>query len=312
MTSSPIRLKQRQVDLIQRILEVIREDRVRGGDRLPEQVLAARCNVSRTPVRKALNVLAEQKIAVRDVDGGFRLRVDQNTTMGLGTEHALPSSAEENLYNSILRDLAARRIDASQTIASLQRRYAAARPVVQSTLQRMSADQLVERAAGQLWLFSPAATSAESIAWSYEYRITLEPAALVSKSFAVDASALSAIRRSLEAVLALGEQRIDVARFEPADFEFHAMIARSCGNPYISSALAAHHRKRRTAMKQVALSSFRLIQSTREHLAILACIEQGQLDTAADLMRVHLRMSQAQRPLLFGRGVPSEMRGSPR
>jgi len=310
MKSPQLHLKQRQVDLIQRILEVIREDRVRAGDRLTEQGLAARCNVSRTPVRKALNVLAEQKIAVRDVDGGFRLRVDQKATMG--TEPALPSSAEENLYNSILRDLAARRIDPSQTIASLQRRYSVSRPVVQSTLQRMSADQLVERAAGQAWLFSPAATSAESIAWSYEYRIILEPAALVSKSFSVDVSAMAAIRRSLEAVLALGEQHIDLARFEPADFEFHAIIARSCGNPYISSALAAHHRKRRTAMRQVALSSFRLIQSTREHLAILSCIEQGQLDTAADLMRVHLRMSQAQRPVLFGRGVPSEMRGSPR
>ena len=150
--------------------------------------------------------------------------------------------------------------------------------MVQSTLQRMSADQLVERAAGQLWLFSPEATSAEGIAWSYEYRLMLEPAALTSKSFTVDVSAAAAIRRSLEAVLALGEQNIDMARFEPADFEFHAMIARGCANPYISSALAAHHRKRRTAMRQVTLSSFRLIQSTREHLAILSAIEQGQLD----------------------------------
>jgi DNA-binding GntR family transcriptional regulator len=310
MKSSPTPLKQRQVDLIQRIIEVIREDRVRAGDRLPEQVLAARCNVSRTPVRKALNVLAQQKIAVRDTDGGFRLKVDQSTA--IGPEHALPASVEENLYNSILRDLAARRIDASQTIAALQRRYGASRPVVQSTLQRMSADQLVERAAGQLWLFSPEATSAEGIACSYEYRLMLEPAALTSKSFAIDVSAAAAIRRSLEAVLALGEQNIDMARFEPADFEFHAMIARGCANPYISSALAAHHRKRRTAMRLVTLSSFRLIQSTREHLAILSAIEQGQLESAADLMRVHLRMSQAQRPALIGRGVPTKMRGTPR
>jgi DNA-binding GntR family transcriptional regulator len=176
----------------------------------------------------------------------------------------------------------------------------------------MSADQIVERAAGQLWLFSAEATSAEGIASSYEYRLVLEPAALASKSFSVDVSALAAIRRSLEAVLALGEQHIDMARFEPVDFEFHAMIARGCANPYISSALAAHHRKRRTAMRLLTLSSFRLMESTREHLAILSAIEQGQFDTAADLMRVHLRMSQAQRPVLLGRGVPFEMRGTPR
>ncbi|MGD9925440.1 MAG: FCD domain-containing protein [Pseudorhodoplanes sp.] len=303
-----VHLKQRHVELIQRILDVIREDHLRIGDRLPEQVLAARCNVSRTPVRKALSVLADRKIAARDADGGFRVLVDQN--LATGVEHALPSSAEERLSDLILRDLAARRIDPSQTIAALQRRYGAARPVVQNTLQRMSADQLVERAAGQLWIFLPAATSAESMAWSYEYRMVLEPAALLSKSFMVDVSALAAIRRSLEAVLAQGERGIDLVRFEPADFEFHALIARSCGNSYISSALEAHHRKRRMPMKQIALSSFRLIQSTQEHLSILACIEQGQLDAAADLMRVHLRMSQAQRPVLAGRGVPSEMRGS--
>jgi DNA-binding GntR family transcriptional regulator len=309
MKTIPLRLKQRQVDLIERILNVIREDRLRVGDRLPEQALADRCNVSRTPVRSALNVLALQGIAVRDKAGGFRLRSDGITS--IGSERALACSEEEDLYNSILRDLEARRIEAAQTIASLQRRYRTSRAIVQSTLQRLSADQLVERAAGQLWLFSPASTRVESIAWSYAFRLVLEPAALLSKNFTADATALAAIRQSHEAILALGEEQIDYAKFEAADFDFHAMIARGSENPYISNALAVHHRKRRTAMKQSVPSSFRVLQSAREHISILNAIEQGQLETAADLMRVHLRMSQAQRPALLGRGVPTEMRGSP-
>jgi DNA-binding GntR family transcriptional regulator len=309
MKPSETRLKQRQVDLIQRILEVVREDRIRPGDRLAEQAMAARCNVSRTPVRKALNVLAERGIAERDADGGFRLKTDRSAS--LVAEAALPPSEEESLYNAILRDLSARRIEAAQTVASLQRRYDVSRAVVQATLQRLASDQLVERAAGQLWLLSSESMSAEGIALSYEFRLVLEPAALLGKGFAADVSAIAALRRSHEDLVAQGEQRIDFARFEPVDFEFHAMIARGAMNPYISAALASHHRKRRAAMRQVVPSSFRLIQSTREHIEMLSAIEQGQLETAADLMRVHLRLSQSQRPALIGRGVPSQMRSRP-
>jgi len=42
-----------------------------------------------------------------------------------------------------------------------------------------------------------------------------------------------------------------------------------------------------------------------EHLQILDQLESGQFETAADLMRAHLRLSARQRPLAASRGVPT-------
>ena len=50
---------------------------------------------------------------------------------------------------------------------------------------------------------------------------------------------------------------------------------------------------------------FRLRQSTREHLAILDQLESRQYEVAADLLRVHLRLSRSQRPQAASRGAPA-------
>ncbi|WP_163488388.1 GntR family transcriptional regulator, partial [Escherichia coli] len=49
-----------QRDLLPRIVEVIRNDGLAPGSRLPEALLAQRLQVSRTPVRAALRHLAER------------------------------------------------------------------------------------------------------------------------------------------------------------------------------------------------------------------------------------------------------------
>ena len=86
------------------------------------------------------------------------------------------------------------------------------------------------------------------------------------------------------------------------------MIARACGNPFIEDALLNHHRRRRNGQGPGNVNVFRLIQSTREHLQILEQIEREQMELAADLMRVHLRLSRIQRPRILGRGVPPPLR----
>jgi hypothetical protein len=46
----------------------------------------------------------------------------------------------------------------------------------------------------------------------------------------------------------------------------------------------------------------------REHLQIIAHIERGQMEIAADLLRLHLRLSAAQRPQTANRGIPQSHR----
>ncbi|WP_334173911.1 GntR family transcriptional regulator [Pseudoxanthobacter sp.] len=306
MTGETKRLKQRHIDLAQQVIAVARESGMQPGEHLPEQLVASRCNVSRTPVRKAFQILAEQGLLSPDAEGGFVLAVDPAAFSGF--DPVLAASDEEAFYEAVLRDLAARRIAEGQTVAALQRRYDASRATVLNVLQRLVEEQLVERAAGQQWIFKPVGMSGEALGHSFEFRLLTEPAALLSPGFRADPAVLAGLRQAMEALVAGGEPEFDRRLFERCDDEFHAMIARACGNPFLEEALLNHHRRRRTAQPHSSVSVFRLLQSTREHLQILEQIERGQMELAADLMRVHLRLSRTQRPRLLGRGVPAGLR----
>jgi len=301
-TNSAKPLRQRHVELAQRVVEAAINAGIGSGDRMPEQLLAQQCNVSRTPIRRALQLLAEQGIATVDPDGGYRMS-DNAGTLANQIDN-LPHTEEEQLFNAILDDLAARRIPTSQTLATLQRRYDASRLTVQNTLQRLLEEQFVERAAGQRWLFKPMVVGSEATAQSFEFRILMEPAALLTPGFKVDPLALAGIRLSLENLAHADEKKFDAAVAERVDFEFHLLIARSCGNPFFQDTLLNHHQRRRNVSSGGGTNIYKLRQSVRELLNIVEQIERQQFELAADLLRAHLRLLSFGRPRVVGRSIP--------
>lgn len=306
MDADTKRVRHRHVELAQKILDIATERGMARGERLPEQALASRCNVSRTPIRKALQILAERGIVTAETEGGYLLAIDPMSFPGLEVE-AVPTE-EAELYNAILRDLSAGRIGDSQTVASLQRRYQAPRNAVQNALIRLSEDNLAERAPGQQWLIKQFALGSDAVAKSFEYRLACEPLALTLPGFRRDLAAITSLRQSMEMLRALGESGFELKLFERTDFDFHMLIARSCGNPFMSEALMNHHRRRRSSQPPMHVNAFRLVQSNIEHIQMLEQVERGQFDLAADLMRVHIQLSHSQRPRLAGRGVPPVFR----
>jgi DNA-binding GntR family transcriptional regulator len=309
MRQTARRPRHNHVELAQRILDVAIETGMVAGDRLTEQGLAGRFNVSRTPVRAALGILAEQGVARYAAEAGYRLAVDPAALDR--AQAALPSSDEEVVRAAVLRDRAARRLGESETVASLVRRYGVGRSVVQSVLKRLAEEQIVERAPGRLWVFRPAPDDVEGLAESYDLRLALEPAALTAPGFRLDGPMASLLRQTTERLAAADEPSFDVALFHRSDHDFHTLIAQGCGNRFIREALLSHHRRRRSA-SAAHTSVFRLRQAAREHLDILDQIERSQMELAADLMRVHLRLSRSQRPRLANRGAPALFRAAPR
>ncbi len=294
--------RQRHVELAQRILDVAAKAGIGAGDRMPEQLLAEQCNVSRTPIRRALQLLAEQGTATLDPDGGYRLSdISEIDADQLGE---LPQTEEDELFNAILSDLAARRIPPSQTLAGLRRRYGASRLTVQNALQRLLEEQIVERAAGQLWLFKPMVVGSEATSQSYEFRLLMEPAALISPGFKPDPITLASVRQSLESLESMSESKFDIQLAERVEYDFHVMLARACSNPFLQDALLNHHLRRRNISSASGSNVFRMRQSARELLQIIEQIERGQLELAADLMRAHLRLASVGRPRVFGRNNP--------
>lgn len=302
MATEPGRIHHRHVELAQRILEFASERGMSPGDRLAEQTLAQHCNVSRTPVRKALAVLAERELVTADSEGGFLLSVDPVTVARL--DDVADGDGETEIYSAILRDLAAGRIAEAQTVVGLQRRYDVSRQTVQNALQKLSEDNLAERGAGQQWLLKQFALGADAVVKSYEYRLATEPLALTMPDFRRDLPALTSLRQSMLILRSMSEAEFDRKLFERTDFDFHMLVAKSCGNPFMGEALTNHHRRRRTNAAAGHVNSYRLMQSNLEHIQILEQIERGQMELAADLMRVHIQLSHSLRPRLAGRGVP--------
>ncbi|MBX9456430.1 MAG: GntR family transcriptional regulator [Rhizobium sp.] len=302
MSTEPGRIRYRHVELAQKILDYASERGMSPGERLAEQTLASHCNVSRTPVRKALHVLAERDLVEADADGGFVLAIDPMTVARLDDPDEKDGDSE--VSSAILRDLAAGRIGEAQTVAALQRRYDVSRQAVQNALQKLSEDNLAERGAGQQWLLKQFALGADAIAKSYEFRLATEPLALTLPDFRRDMPALTSLRQSMLILRSMSEADFDRRLFERTDFDIHMLVARGCGNPFMAEALASHHRRRRSNSAAAHVNTYRLMQSNLEHIQILEQIERGLMELAADLMRVHIQLSQSQRPRLVGRGVP--------
>lgn len=291
------------LDLAQRILDVARKRGFEPGAHLPEQQIASLCNVSRTPVRAALRLLTEKGVVQWEAESGYRLAVDLTSQATVAAD--LPSAEEDELADMILRDRSARRLDRTVTVGALMRRYNAERRTVLKSLKKLVEENLLDRAPGQSWLFRRVPDDPGAQGESYEFRLLLEPAALLAPGFRLDGARAAALRQGMEMLLALPDAAFDSREFQRLDIDFHGMIASGSANRFVGEALADHLRLRRLPGTYAGVNVFRLKQSLREHLTILDHLESQQYEVAADLLRVHLRLSRSQRPQAASRGAPA-------
>ena len=176
MATEPGRIHHRHVELAQRILDFASERGMSPGERLAEQALASHCNVSRTPVRKALQVLAERELVTADArwrlsarrrSGGHRTARRRRRKAMEKQRSTAPSCATSPPAASPRR----RRLPAcSDAMTSPARRY-------KTRYKKLSEDNLAERGAGQQWLLKQFALGSDAVAKSYEFRLATEPLA---------------------------------------------------------------------------------------------------------------------------------------
>ncbi len=178
--------------LANQILEVIRDARFEPGHHMREQQLSDLLGVSRTPVRAALALLAEQGIVEARRHQGFFLLVPFNDLHR--TEIEVPSSVEQDLYERLVRDRLAGKLPASLTQSEIGQRYNVDRLAMLRTLARLAEDGLVARNKGHGWSFLPALDTHFALRSSYDFRLTIEPAAFLLGTFKADAAALKRVR----------------------------------------------------------------------------------------------------------------------
>jgi DNA-binding GntR family transcriptional regulator len=288
--------------LARQILDLARLRGMLPGDRLPEQVFATACGVSRTPMRSAFKILEENEFLVHRTGEGYSLAVDPEAEAEALSRRL--DSLERPLADRILADRMARRLEDMPSVAFLTRRYRATRSAVLNALLVLQGEGIVSRETGQSWRFRPMLDTPAALDDSLQFRLILEPQAILSPGFDLDPSRARQHRIDTAEALAAPEGGLSALAFHRVDTAFHGLIAHSSANRFVRDALIGHQRLRRITQKDIGTPEFRLRQSLQEHLDILDSLERRQVDVAADRMVLHLRLSRNQRPDAANRGSP--------
>ncbi|SFB34335.1 DNA-binding transcriptional regulator, GntR family [Rhizobium sp. NFR07] len=278
--------------LANQILDLIRHAKFEIGHHLREQQLGDMLGVSRTPVRAALNLLAERGIVETRKNQGFFLKAQQG--MLHRTEVEVPTTADQDLYARIVEDRLSGILGDSITQVEITRRYKVDRTLLQRTLTHLVNDGLLSRNSGRGWTFRPTLDSQVALRDSYDYRSTLEPAGLLLGSFQFDRSLLE--RSRLEHLYLEGHpdiSSVDPRQLFETDAQFHEMIAAFSGNIFFLQAIQQQNRLRRLLEFGGYSNRRRVRDWCREHLDIIDAIFEGNRVRASELMIDHLGAARA-------------------
>jgi DNA-binding GntR family transcriptional regulator len=278
-----------QLDLARRLGSEIISGEVAEGVRLTEQSLTQRFEVSRTPVRGALRLLAKYKFVRSESSGGF-------VVCDGAAGRRLPSLAKhgetaEGLYHTLIQDRARRLLPDAVTEKQLLSRYPVQRSLLAKALVRLAADGLVEKREGHGWRFLPSLGTADAVSESYRFRLAIECAGLLEPTFKVIPDVLERTRAAHRAFLKLPQERQKVADYLELNSMFHEMLARFSGNRFILTATQQQNQLRRLDERAEVFKHTRMPESCREHLDIMDAIESGDREWAASLLRHHLSVA---------------------
>ncbi|MHB9096282.1 MAG: GntR family transcriptional regulator [Syntrophales bacterium] len=272
-----------------RIVEHVRSQDMPTGAHLAEQALADAFHVSRGPVREALTILEREGIVLFHPNRGFFLTRPAREIPA--PDLSAPVSTEEEMYYRFAGDRIRGELHGHISEAELMSRYGISRVKLMKILIRMSQEGWVERRPGHGWNFLPVLDTVEALDKSYRFRILVEPAALLEPTYRVDPVVFARLRGEQESLLASPiDERMPFTMFETG-VRFHEQIVSCSGNPFFLDAVRHINRLRRLIEYRVPVDQARL-NRYREHLEIIALLEQGRQSAASVLLRDHLDRSR--------------------
>ncbi|SFD69149.1 DNA-binding transcriptional regulator, GntR family [Bosea sp. CRIB-10] len=288
--TAPTRLQQ---EIAERILRMVREDGLEAGAWLNENSAARRLNVSRTPVRAAIDHLARQGLVRRHPNKGVELlsAPEASADPGAGAD------ATELAMVKVAQDRHGGRLPDEISELELMRRYELGRPEVQRLMARLADLDMVERKRGYGWRFLHEPRDQSAHDERYRFRQLIEPMVFLEPGFSLDQGWIDEMRTRHELTLSQPWKESSAIGFYEMNADFHEGLAAASGNRFIHSAIRRQNQMRRLSNYDWTYGYERVVVNSREHLQMLATIEAGDLQLASALMRSHLqRAMQLRRP----------------
>lgn len=276
--------------LARRIVEMIRRENYPVGHRLTEQALCDELAVSRSPVRKALQYLAETGAVTSEPNRGFQVARQAAELAALDV--APDPASDEAAYLRIASDRIHGQLPDEIAEADLMTRYALPRLTVQRILNRMARESMVDRKPGRGWVFRPLLSTVESHRESYRFRMIIEPAAILEPGYQVDRAELEKCRREQAELLDGGIERCTPTELFRAGVHFHETMIAGANNRFLLDSLRTLNQMRRVVEYGTRLDRARLHRQCEEHLVLIDLLAKGERMEASQLLRQHLNTAR--------------------
>ncbi|MBX9587742.1 MAG: GntR family transcriptional regulator [Hyphomonadaceae bacterium] len=234
-------LQQQAYLLLKRMIE---SGRIQPGERLLESQVAKAFGVSRSPARKALEVLCQQRLIQEQGARGYCIP-DKTRSKGSGRlaviepiRLALPRQWER-IYGKVEQALIAGILFGSIRINDLRlaQHYGVSRTVTRDLLVHMHGVGLISKDRSGHWLAER--VTPDRIRDLYELRQFLEPQALLRAAPYIPQALLVKARENVEATLA--RSPIDSLQFDQVEIDLHLDILGLSPNKEVLRALRRTH-----------------------------------------------------------------------
>ncbi len=277
-----------QAELARRIAVFLREQDAPPGHHLVELELCRTFDVSRTPIRGALRLLAAQGVVSPRAGRGFVLaRLPADDTQAAGAD-----DQEQRLFDALARARNGGKLRDQFTQQEIVRRFHARLATVLEVLRQLAELGVVERRPGNGWAF--AGDPARILNESYAFRRALEPQMLLQPGFQLDRGWAEKARGQHQKLRRKAWRAGDGAAFHAVNADFHEQLARCSGNRTMLRAIQRQNQLRQFLIGQWDYPMQQVHSAIDDHLEILAALEAGYADKAAALMLHHLTQSASQ------------------
>jgi DNA-binding GntR family transcriptional regulator len=275
-----------QTDLARRILRHLKDENALPGHHLVELDLCRIFDVSRTPVRGALKLLAADGVVTSRAGRGFVLAKLPTTIEDEAEEE------QDHLFDALARARNTGKLPDQFTQQEIMRRFDVRLATVIMVLRHLAELGLVDRKPGNGWAF--VADPARILNESYAFRRALEPQILLQPGFKLDRAWAEKTRGLLQKLRKKNWRAGDGTAFHAINADFHEHLAHCSGNRAMLMAIQHQNQLRDFLIGQSDYSMEQVHSAIDDHLEILAALEAGYADKAAALMLHHLTQSASQ------------------